>query len=82
MPIDIKSKFIDPEMATDLELENGLSLKQSLSAKNQPGGYAGLDAQGKILLSQIPLMLDSTELIDGGGPASVYLSQNIDGGTP
>lgn len=32
-----------------------LDLKQSLAEKNQPDGYAGLDANSKILLSQMPI---------------------------
>jgi len=82
MPIDIKGKFIDPEMTTDSELEAGLSLKENVSNKNQPSGYAGLDAQGKIISSQLPEIFQTSEVIEGGSPSSIYLSENIDGGTP
>jgi len=82
MPIDIKSKFIDQEMATDEELNAGLLLKENVSNKNQPSGYAGLDAEGKILSSQLPEIFETSEVIEGGTPSSVYLSENIDGGTP
>lgn len=82
MPIDIKGKFIDSEMATDLELDAGLSSKENISNKNQPGGYAGLDAQGKILSAQLPALSETLEVIDGGNPSSLYLTESIDGGTP
>ena len=82
MPIDIRSKFINPEMTTDQELEDGLSLKQSLSEKNQANGYAGLDASGKVLSSQLPEIFETSQVIDGGQPSSLYVTENIDGGTP
>jgi hypothetical protein len=82
MPIDIRSKFINPEMTTDQELEDGLSLKQDKSEKNQPSGYAGLDATGKVLSSQLPEIFETSQVIDGGQPSSLYVTENIDGGTP
>lgn len=82
MPIDIKPKFIDSGMTTDEELSSGLALKESLSNKNQPNGYAGLDAQGKILSIQLPAMSETVEVIDGGNPSSIYLTESIDGGNP
>lgn len=78
MSLTIKPKFISQDMTTDIEL----SEKQSLSGKNQPNGYAGLDAQGKILSSQLPALSDTVEVIDGGNPSSLYLTESIDGGNP
>lgn len=81
MPIDIRSKFINPEMTTDQELEDGLSLKQSLSEKNQANGYAGLDALGKVPMALLPSDLGSSAgTVDGGTPTSQYLTENLDGG--
>lgn len=81
MPIDIKGKFINPEMTTDEELAEGLSHKQSLSEKNQANGYAGLDATGKVPMALLPSELGSSVgSVDGGSPTSQYLTENLDGG--
>lgn len=81
MPLDIRGKFIDPEMTTDAELAEGLALKQSLSEKNQPSGYAGLDVTGKVPMALLPSELGSSAgTVDGGSPTSQYLTENLDGG--
>jgi hypothetical protein len=82
MTLQVKPRFIAPEMTTDEELASGLSLKEDKSNKNQPSGYAGLDAVGKILSSQLPTIYETSEVIDGGTPSTVYLSESIDGGAP
>lgn len=56
------------------------SLKQSISEKNQPNGYAGLDSSGKIPQNILPLIYETSEVIDGGNPSSIYLTEEIDGG--
>lgn len=38
----IDSRFIDEEMATDLEVSEAVQSKQDKSEKNQPNGYAGI----------------------------------------
>jgi len=81
MPIDIKSKFIDSEMATDAELASGLSLKENKSEKNQPNGYAGLNATGLIPSELLPSAFEN-QTIDGGNPMSTYEFETIDGGAP
>jgi len=75
----IKKKFISGEMTTDDEL----TLKQSLAEKNQPNGYAGLNASGKIPEGLLPIANPSESLgtIEGGTPTSIYLTESLDGGT-
>lgn len=72
------TRYLDSGLATDAEIAQ----KQSISAKNQPLGYAGLDAQGKIFPAQLPPLSDTVEVIEGGSPTSIYLTENIDGGNP
>lgn len=58
MSIKIDPKFISADMADDSEL----ATKESLSNKNQPNGYAGLDSDGKLPASVIPsdIVIDSS----------------------
>lgn len=48
--------------------------KKRTYSKNQPGGYAGLDLDGKLSIDVIPTGIggESTGNIDGGHPGSVY----------
>lgn len=81
MSLQIKPKFIDDQMTTDQELADGLASKQSLSEKNQPSGYAGLDATGKVPMALLPSDIGSSVgSVDGGSPTSQYLTENLDGG--
>jgi hypothetical protein len=82
MTLKVNPKFISQDMTTDSELADGLSLKQDKSEKNQPSGYAGLDATGKVLSSQLPEIFETSQVIDGGQPSSLYVTENIDGGNP
>jgi hypothetical protein len=58
----IKAKNIDSEMTTDIELSQAIASKQdtlsftpeNITNKNQPGGYAGLDSNGKVPTSLLP----------------------------
>lgn len=66
-------------MATDAEL----ATKQSLSEKNQPNGYAGLDSSGLIPMVLLPSDISTSSSvgdIDGGSANSVYLTEDVDGG--
>jgi len=68
-------------MTDDAELAEGLALKQSLSEKDQPNGYAGLDSTGKVPMALLPSDLGSSAgTVDGGSPTSQYLTENLDGG--
>ena len=77
----INPKFISSDMTDDAELAEGLALKQSLSEKDQPNGYAGLDSTGKVPMALLPSDLGSSAgTVDGGSPTSQYLTENLDGG--
>jgi hypothetical protein len=82
MSLQVKPKFIDSGMTDDQELADGLALKQSLVAKNQPNGYAGLDSSGLIPLALLPpdIGTGSSGDVDGGSANSVYLTEDLDGG--
>lgn len=47
------TRYLDTEMATDQEVSDLLSTKQSVSEKNQANGYAGLNSSGLVPESRL-----------------------------
>lgn len=84
MPIDIKGKFIDQEMATDAELSTGLSSKVDKISGMSLGTYKRpvftVNEQGQIteIREKILLYVDnnSTDTVNNANPIS-YLSTNF-----
>lgn len=67
-------------LITSRDTAPGLALKQSLSERNQPNGYAGLDVNGKLDINQLPAPImaylgvwnaasNTPALADGAGDA-------------
>jgi len=66
---------IDPLLVTP-------STVQLRSEKNQPNGYAGLDAGGLIVASQIPSLSSLYQLVSQKGQANGYASLDASGRVP
>lgn len=70
---------IDGTLSGQEDLQNALDGKQNISEKDSPNGYAGLDVDGKILLSQLPDLTGTTVTTYWSAGTGTYSVATVNG---
>lgn len=72
--LTVADPIVNSDATTKLYVDTGLVLKQNLSDKNQPNGYAGLDVDGKIISTLLPSLVITETFVVASQAAMLALA--------